>query len=116
MSLTSALSNSLTGLNATARAAEVVSARKLDFPLLRDEGNAYADALGLAHGFPDDLKAVYLGFGIDLAEANGEPSWTLPMPARYVVRADGTVADAQVHPDYTRRPEPSATLDVLASL
>lgn len=98
------------------RAAEVVAQRKLDFPLLRDEGNAYAEALGLRHGFPDDLREVYQGFGIDLPVANGDPSWTLPMPARYVVRADGTVADVQVHPDYTRRPEPSHTLDVLASL
>ncbi len=35
------------------------------------------------------------------------------MPARYVVRQDGTIADAEVNPDYTRRPEPEEVLAVL---
>ena len=90
--------------------------RKLTFPLLRDEGNAYADSLGLRYPLPDDLKAIYLQFGLDLAASNGESSWTLPLPARYVVAPDGTIAYARVAADYTRRPEPEETLAALPSL
>jgi peroxiredoxin len=38
------------------------------------------------------------------------------MPARYVIDRDGVIRDAQVDPDYTRRPEPAATLAVLRAL
>jgi len=83
---------------------------ELSFPVLSDPGNAVARELGLVFELPDDLKAVYLGFGGDLSRFNGDDSWTLPMPARYVVRPDGVMAHADVHPDYTERPEPAETL------
>jgi peroxiredoxin len=65
---------------------------------------------------PDDLKAVYLGFGIDLAVRNGEASWTLPMPGRFVVDRAGIVRAADVDPDYERRPEPQKTVDDVKAL
>ncbi|MGX5733342.1 hypothetical protein [Bosea thiooxidans] len=53
---------------------------------------------------------------MDLAAFNGDPSWTLPMPARYVVSPDGTVEYADISPDYTRRGDPSELYPVLSSL
>ena len=41
---------------------------------------------------------------------NGEPSWTLPMPGRFVIAPDGVIAYAEVNPDYTRRPDPEALM------
>jgi hypothetical protein len=38
------------------------------------------------------------------------------MPARFVIASDGRIAYAEVHPDYTRRPEPSDLLPVLERL
>jgi hypothetical protein len=38
------------------------------------------------------------------------------MPARIVIRRDGTVASAEADPDYTHRPEAEATLAVLRGL
>lgn len=98
------------------RAAALRDEHRLSFPILRDEGNAYAAQLGLRMVLPDDLRAVYAGFGIDLPASNGEASQSLPLPARYLVAADGTVAWAAVHPDYTRRPEPEETLEALRAL
>lgn len=86
---------------------------RLTFPILTDRGNEVAAAFGLRFRMPDDLIAVYKGFGNDLAVVNGEPSWSLPMPARYVIGADGRILHAEVNPDYTRRPEPSTLLPVL---
>ena len=50
---------------------------------------------------------------IDLAAFNADPSWTLPMPARYVIGQDGTIVYAEVNPDYTQRPEPEDVIGVL---
>ena len=88
----------------------------LSFPILSDHGNSVANEFGLRFRLPDDLIAVYKGFGNDLTVGNGEDSWTLPMPARYVIGSDGIVAYAEVNPDYTRRPDPSELLPVLRRL
>jgi peroxiredoxin len=88
----------------------------LSFPILSDHGNAVADMFGLRFRLPDDLIALYKGFGNDLPTGNGEDSWTLPMPARYVIGTDGVIAYAEVNPDYTRRPDPAELLPVLRRL
>jgi peroxiredoxin len=88
----------------------------LSFPILSDHGNALAAEFGLRFRLPDELIAVYKGFGNDLTIGNGEDSWTLPMPARYVIGTDGVIAYAEVNADYTKRPDPSELLPVLKSL
>jgi peroxiredoxin len=89
---------------------------RIGFDILTDQGNAYAEQLGLRFTLPDDLRTVYQGFGIDLPKHNGEPSWTLPMPGRFVIDRAGIVRVADVDPDYTYRPEPQKTIDDLAAL
>ncbi len=88
----------------------------LSFPILSDHGGALAEAFGLRFALPDYLREVYLGFGNDLAKINAESSWTLPMPARYVIGQDGVIAYSEVNPDYTRRPDPSELIPVLDRL
>ena len=65
---------------------------------------------------PDDLKGLYKKFGIDLGEANGDTSGTLPLPACFILDRAGTVQYARVDPDYTRRPEPQETLEGVMKL
>jgi len=84
--------------------------------MLSDPNNAYAEQLGLKFYVGDDVKEIYAGFGLDLPGSNGDDSWTLPIPARFVVAADGTIKAADVDPDYTSRPEPSKTLEDLKAL
>ena len=95
------------------RTADMAAKQKLAFPILWDEQSRAAEAFGLAFVLPDDLRQVYLGFGNDLAVRNGDPSWSLPVPSRFVVDADGIVASVQADPDYTYRPEAETTLDIL---
>lgn len=86
----------------------------VSFPLLSDEGNHVARRYGLVYSFPDDLRQVYLDvFDIDLAAFNGDDSWTLPMPARYLVDGDGVIRWASVSPDHADRPDPADTLEAL---
>jgi peroxiredoxin len=88
----------------------------LSFPILSDHGGQLAAAFNLRFRLPQDLIDVYKGFGVDLPVINGEPSWTLPMPARYVIAPDGVIAYSEVNPDYTRRPDPSELLPILRRL
>jgi peroxiredoxin len=88
----------------------------LGFPILGDHGGEIAAQFGVRWTLPDYLREVQKALGADLTQFNGEDSWTLPMPARYVIAQDGTIAYAEVNADYTRRPEPSAIFPVLEQL
>ncbi|TMJ21603.1 MAG: redoxin domain-containing protein [Alphaproteobacteria bacterium] len=98
------------------RTADMAAKQKLTFPILWDEQLRVAEAFGLAFVLPDDLRQVYLGFGNDLAVRNGDPSWRLPVPSRFVVDAEGIVRSVQADPDYTRRPEAETTLEALRKI
>ncbi len=99
-----------------AKNAEVKEKHRLEYPVLSDHGNEYAAKLGLRHDLPQDLREVYRGFGVDLAESNGEDSWTLPLATRIVVDQQGVIRALSCDPDYTIRPEPSATVGLLEGL
>ena len=90
--------------------------QKLGFPIVQDTGLGIARAFGLAFTLPDDLKAVYQGFGIDLPKNTGYANWELPVPSRFVVDKVGIVRGADADPDYTVRPEASITLSLLRSI
>ena len=64
---------------------ETEEPKPLSFERLRDHGNRVAEAYGLAFTLPDDLREIYVKFGIDLAKGNGDGTWRLPMPARFVM-------------------------------
>ena len=94
-----------------------VRENKVTFPILSDPRNDVAAAFGLRFKLPDYLIELYANvFKNDLPAFNGDPSWTLPMPARYVIGQDGTIAYAEVNPDYTKRPDPSDLLPALRAL
>ena len=85
----------------------------LAFPILSDTHNEVAAAFGLRFALPDYLVDLYKSLQNDLPIFNNDPSWTLPMPARYVIGQDGTILYAEVNPDYTRRPEPEDMLSLI---
>ena len=93
-----------------------VKQKKYSFELLSDPGNRTARDYGLAYSLAADLQKIYLQFGLDVPKHNGDSSWTLPLPARYIIDRNAVVRYAQVDPDYTIRPEPEHTLAVLREL
>ena len=96
--------------------AKIARRHNLSFDVLDDRGNGLSRKLGLVFELPEDLKQVYRKLGIDLEKFNGDASWTLPMPAHYVVDQAGIIRSADVHPDYTQRPEPESSIEVLKQL
>lgn len=90
-----------------------VRTNKLEFPILSDPGNQTAAAFGLCFALPDYLIELYKSRKNDLPAFNGDTSWTLPMPGRFVIGQDRVIRYAEVNPDYTHRPEPADMLPAL---
>ncbi len=95
---------------------QVAKKNHLTYSVLADTGNQVAAGFGLVHTLPDDLRELYTKFGIDLERFNGDDAWQLPLPGRFVLDRQGTVIHRNVHPDYTKRPEPADILNILASM
>jgi peroxiredoxin len=94
----------------------LIQDKNLSFELVSDPGNRVAKKFGLVYQLPDDLKQLYLKFGINLENFNNDDSWTLPIPTRYIVDRDALIRYAEADPDYTVRPDPQHTIDALKSL
>ena len=86
---------------------------KLGFPVLSDANGEVGAAFGLRFALPEYLVDLYKALKNDLPAFNADPSWTLPMPARYVIGQDGIVLYSEVNPDYTHRPDPVDMFPVL---
>jgi peroxiredoxin len=90
-----------------------VRQNKLSFPILSDLKGKVGAAFGLHFNLPDYLIELYKQLKNDLPMFNDDPSWTLPMPARYVIGQDGVILYSEVNPDYTLRPEPEDIIPAL---
>ena len=88
----------------------------LPFPLLHDAGSALAAQFGLVYTVPEYHQRYLRSILVNLPFLNGESSWTLPMPATFLLDASGTVRFAEAHADFRVRPEPSSVLDALFAL
>ncbi|MCW9023398.1 MAG: AhpC/TSA family protein [Gammaproteobacteria bacterium] len=88
----------------------------LPFEVLSDVGNKIAAQYGLIMTVADEMRPLYLEWGIDVPTSNGDESYQLPIPATYIIKQDGTIKACYVNKDYTSRMEPQAVLDALDSL
>lgn len=86
---------------------------KLMFPMLSDAGNKVAAQFGVAYTVPDYQQELFKTVFINLPFINGDESWTLPLPATFLIGEDGVIRYAFADPDYTLRAEPSQVLQSL---
>jgi peroxiredoxin len=86
---------------------------ELSFEVLSDRANLLAKQFGLVFTLPEALRPIYSGFGIDIPAHNGDDTFELPLPATYVVAADGTVVYSFAHGDYTQRLNPAEIIEQL---
>src|SRR5262245_59727318 len=80
-------------LQATWRAVRVLTDMDLGFAL----------SLGLVFWVCQKVMDMYRGFGIDLAQFQGNGGWFLPIPVTLVVGYDGRVKARFVDPDFRHR-------------
>jgi peroxiredoxin len=93
-----------------------IDKHRLDFEVLSDIGNKTAGKYGLLFTVYEEMRPLYLKWGLDVPASNGDDSWELPVPATYVIDTDGVVRAAHVDKDYTRRMEPAQILATLREL
>jgi peroxiredoxin len=77
--------------------------RGVPFRVLTDMDLGYALSLGLVFWVGQKIMDMYRGFGIDLAQFQGNGGWFLPIPATLVVGRDGRVKARFVDPDFRHR-------------
>ena len=85
----------------------------LQYEVLSDIGNLVARQYGLVYPLGAEVRRIYLGFGVDLAEYNGDDSWELPLPGTFIVDRTMTVRLSFVDADYVRRLEPATIIEAL---
>ncbi len=83
------------------------------FIILSDIDNAYALSLGLAMWVGRRVADLMQGHGYRLAEYQGNDGWFVPLPATFVVGADGRVLARRVDPEFRQRME---IADIIAAL
>ena len=91
----------------------MVDQHKLGFPLLSDSGNKIATGFGLTYSVPEEQRAIYKRAFVNLPFVNEDASWTLPIPATFVLDRQGIITYMSANEDYTQRPEPA---DILRAL
>ncbi|MFD0962433.1 hypothetical protein [Pseudofulvibacter geojedonensis] len=65
----------------------------------------------------DPLKSLYKDtFKISLPNYNGDDSWTLPIPARFIIGTDGVIKYVEYSIDYTKRPNPDVLVEALEAI
>ncbi|MBC99305.1 MAG: hypothetical protein CME63_16295 [Halobacteriovoraceae bacterium] len=93
-----------------------VKKHELQYEILTDNKNKEARKYGLVFQLEEDLKEVYLKFGLDLEKNQGNDSWELPVPATYVISKEGKIVYSFLNVDYVQRAEPNDIIKALESL
>ena len=88
---------------------------KAAYPILTDLDNAYALELQLAIWVGEEKKQAMQSAGWDVSPYHGNSAWMLPIPATFVVGADGIVKARFVDPDYRKRMDIQEILSALRS-
>jgi peroxiredoxin len=88
----------------------------LEYEVLSDVSNRVARRFGLVYPLGSEVRRIYLGFGVDLAEYNGDNSWELPLPGTFIIDRTMTIRLSFADADYTRRLEPAAILYTLQTI
>jgi peroxiredoxin len=86
---------------------------KARYRVLTDMDNGYALSLNLAIWLGDEMNRILLAGGREVSDYQGNDAWFFPVPATFVVRADGRVTDRFIDPDYRKR---MGVEDLLAAL
>lgn len=92
---------------------ELKEASNARFPVLSDIDNGYAMLLNLAFYVGDEKQAHMTKAGWDISGYNDSRSWTLPIPATFVVAKGGVIKARYIDPDYRRRMDVD---DILSAL
>jgi peroxiredoxin len=90
--------------------AKSIAKHALTYTLLSDSNAKAIQAFGLAFRVSDATYEHMLNLGVDLEKASGEKHHALPVPAVYIVGADGLIKFVHYDPNFKKRMDPQEIL------
>lgn len=88
----------------------------LRFPMITDVDNRIARQFGITYEIGADVRDRYVAAGMDLSRTNAGSTWSIPLPAVYLIAQDRRIAYSFVDPNYLHRAEPATVLAELERL
>jgi peroxiredoxin len=85
----------------------------LEFSVLTDKDNSISKAFGVLFELTDPMIAFFKSRKLDLEKINGSKTWTLPVPATYVIDVDRKIIGHHVEIDHRKRMEPSEAINIV---
>lgn len=86
------------------------------YRIFSDPDHRAAKAFDINFTVDPETQIRYEGYGIDLQRHNADGAWDLPIPATYVIDAEGTIQYVYANPDYRTRVQPGEVLAIVQGL
>jgi len=99
-----------------AKLVEIKTRHNLDLQVASDPDNRLGRRLGILYSFDEASRKAALAKGKSIGETTGTGTWELPQPTVVVIAKDGTVAFAEVSPDWLVRTEAEPVLRAVEQL
>lgn len=87
------------------RLVEIKTRHALELQVASDPDNQLGRRLGILYSFDEASRNAALAKGNSIGDITGTGTWELPQPTVVVIARDGTVAFAEVSPDWLVRTE-----------
>jgi len=88
----------------------------LQYEVLSDRGNVVARQFGLVYQVPEWVRELYVSFGSNLPDFNGDTSWELPIAGTFVIGGGRRILLGYADSDPRNRMEPAAILEALQAV
>jgi peroxiredoxin len=98
------------------RLVEIKTRHNLELQVASDPDNQLGRRLGILYSFDEASRNAALAKGNSIGETTGTGTWELPQPTVVVIARDGTVAFAEVSPDWLVRSEAAPILHAVEQL
>jgi peroxiredoxin len=98
------------------RLIEIKTRHNLELQVASDPDNRLGRRLGILYSFDEASRKASLAKGNGIGETTGTGTWELPQPTVVVIALDGTVAFAEVSPDWLVRTEADPVLRAVEQL
>nr|WP_180207183.1 peroxiredoxin-like family protein [Pseudomonas sp. SbOxS1]NYU07483.1 AhpC/TSA family protein [Pseudomonas sp. SbOxS1] len=95
---------------------EIKTRHNLELQVASDPDNRLGRRLGILYSFDEASRNAALAKGNSIGETTGTGTWELPQPTVVVIASDGTVAFAEVSPDWLVRTEADPVLRAVEQL
>ncbi|MNI06156.1 thioredoxin-dependent thiol peroxidase [compost metagenome] len=98
------------------RLVEIKTRHALELQVASDPDNQLGRRLGILYSFDEASRNAALAKGNSIGDITGTGTWELPQPTVVVIARDGTVAFAEVSPDWLVRTEADPVIRAVEQL